>query len=75
MRSNCLQPPNHQQFSAEAKSEKEATNKQFQNEISTITRVIIHPKYRAIGLGIRLVREKLPLAGTLRGDFGCYGKI
>lgn len=38
--------------------------KQLQKEISTITRVIIHPKYRTIGLGAKIVRETLPLAGT-----------
>jgi Holliday junction resolvasome RuvABC DNA-binding subunit len=37
---------------------------QLQKEISTITRVIIHPKYRAIGLGTKIVKETLPLAGT-----------
>jgi ABC-type lipoprotein export system ATPase subunit/GNAT superfamily N-acetyltransferase len=37
---------------------------QLQKEMSTITRVIIHPKYRTIGLGIKLVKETLPLAPT-----------
>jgi hypothetical protein len=37
---------------------------QLQKEVSTITRVIIHPKYRAIGLGIKIVKGTLPLAGT-----------
>jgi ABC-type lipoprotein export system ATPase subunit/GNAT superfamily N-acetyltransferase len=32
--------------------------------LSTVSRVVIHPKYRSIGLGARLVRETLPLAGT-----------
>ncbi|KYH39677.1 MAG: Sigma 54 interacting domain protein [Candidatus Bathyarchaeota archaeon B26-2] len=32
--------------------------------ISTISRVILHPKYRSIGLGVKLVRETLPRAGT-----------
>jgi len=26
--------------------------------------VVVHPKYRSVGLGCRLVRETLPLAGT-----------
>ncbi|MEM3566323.1 MAG: ABC transporter ATP-binding protein [Candidatus Bathyarchaeia archaeon] len=39
-------------------------HQQLQKEISTITRVIIQPKYRAIGLGTKLVKETLPLAGT-----------
>jgi len=37
---------------------------QLQREVSTITRVIVHPKYRSTGLGVKLVRETLPLAGT-----------
>jgi ABC-type lipoprotein export system ATPase subunit len=37
---------------------------QLQKELSTITRVIIHPKYRSIGLGVKIVKETLPLAGT-----------
>jgi len=37
---------------------------EMQQELSTITRVIVHPKYRAIGLGVKLVKETLPLAGT-----------
>jgi len=38
--------------------------KQLQREMSTISRVIIHPKYRTIGLGVKLVKETLPKAGT-----------
>ncbi|MEM2968953.1 MAG: ABC transporter ATP-binding protein [Candidatus Bathyarchaeia archaeon] len=37
---------------------------QLQKEISTISRVIIHPKYRSIGLGAKLVAETLPQAET-----------
>jgi len=33
-------------------------------KLSVIMRVVVHPKYRTIGLGQRLVRETLPLAGT-----------
>ena len=40
------------------------TLQQLQQQLSTITRVIIHPKYRSIGLGAKLVRETLPQAGT-----------
>jgi GNAT superfamily N-acetyltransferase len=36
----------------------------LQQELSTITRVVVHPKYRTIGLGIKLVKETLPLAPT-----------
>jgi hypothetical protein len=32
--------------------------------LSIISRVVIHPKYRTIGLGTKLIRETLPLAGT-----------
>ncbi len=31
---------------------------------SRIARVIVHPKYRSIGLGVRLVRETMPTVGT-----------
>jgi len=37
---------------------------QLQQEITTISRVIIHPKYRSIGLGTKLVAETLTQAGT-----------
>jgi ABC-type ATPase with predicted acetyltransferase domain len=37
---------------------------QLQREISTISRVVIHPKYRSIGLGAKLVAETLPQTGT-----------
>jgi ABC-type ATPase with predicted acetyltransferase domain len=38
--------------------------KQLQQEISTISRVVIHPKYRSIGLGAKLIGETLTQAGT-----------
>jgi energy-coupling factor transporter ATP-binding protein EcfA2/GNAT superfamily N-acetyltransferase len=38
--------------------------KELQKEMSTITRVIVHPKYRTIGLGVKLVKETLPMAPT-----------
>ena len=37
---------------------------QLQKEISTITRVVVHPKYRTIGLGIKLVKDTLTKAET-----------
>jgi hypothetical protein len=37
---------------------------QLQKEISIVSRVIIHPKYRNIGLGEKLVRDTLLFAGT-----------
>jgi len=38
--------------------------KELNEKLSIITRVVVHPKYRTIGLGSKLVRETLPLAGT-----------
>jgi ABC-type lipoprotein export system ATPase subunit/GNAT superfamily N-acetyltransferase len=38
--------------------------KELNEKLSTISRVVVHPKYRTIGLGSKLVRETLPLAGT-----------
>jgi len=40
------------------------TIKQLQTEFSAISRVIIHPKYRSIGLGEKIVHDTLPQAGT-----------
>jgi ABC-type ATPase with predicted acetyltransferase domain len=40
------------------------TLQQLQHDISTISRVIIHPKYRSIGLGAKLVKKTLPQAET-----------
>jgi len=37
---------------------------QLQREISAISRVVIHPKYRSIGLGAKLVNETLAQTGT-----------
>ncbi len=37
---------------------------QLQTEMSIISRVIVHPKYRSIGLGAKLVLETLRQAGT-----------
>jgi len=37
---------------------------ELNRKLSVIMRVVVHPKYRTIGLGQRLVRETLPLAGT-----------
>jgi len=39
--------------------------KELNQKLSIITRVVVHPKYRTIGLGSKLVKETLPLAGTL----------
>jgi hypothetical protein len=37
---------------------------ELNQKLSIITRVVVHPKYRTIGLGTKLVSETLPLAGT-----------
>jgi ABC-type lipoprotein export system ATPase subunit/predicted N-acetyltransferase YhbS len=36
----------------------------LQREVSCISRVVVHPKYRSMGLGVRLVRETLDRVGT-----------
>jgi GNAT superfamily N-acetyltransferase len=38
--------------------------KELNEKLSIISRVVVHPKYRTIGLGTKLVQETLPLAGT-----------
>ncbi|MEM2507373.1 MAG: GNAT family N-acetyltransferase [Nitrososphaeria archaeon] len=38
--------------------------KELNEKLSLISRVVVHPKYRTIGLGAKLVKETLPLAGT-----------
>jgi ABC-type lipoprotein export system ATPase subunit/GNAT superfamily N-acetyltransferase len=38
--------------------------KRLQEEMSTISRVVVHPKYRTVGLGVRLVGETLCRVGT-----------
>ncbi|MBX5327322.1 MAG: ATP-binding cassette domain-containing protein [Candidatus Bathyarchaeia archaeon] len=40
------------------------TMKEMNQQLSIISRVVLHPKYRTIGLGARLVKETLPLVGT-----------
>jgi len=38
--------------------------RELNEKLSTISRVVVHPKYRTIGLGTKLVKETLPLVGT-----------
>jgi len=38
--------------------------REMNKKLSTISRVVVHPKYRTIGLGSRLIRETLAHAGT-----------
>jgi len=37
---------------------------EINKRLSTISRVVVHPKYRTIGLGVKLFRETLGLVGT-----------
>jgi ABC-type lipoprotein export system ATPase subunit len=36
---------------------------EINRDLTRISRVVLHPKYRTIGLGVKLVAETLPLAG------------
>jgi ABC-type lipoprotein export system ATPase subunit/GNAT superfamily N-acetyltransferase len=38
--------------------------KELNDKLSIISRVVVHPKYRTIGLGVKLVHETLAKAGT-----------
>jgi len=38
--------------------------KELNAKLCIINRVVVHPKYRTIGLGTKLIRETLPLVGT-----------
>ena len=40
------------------------TIQEMNKQLSIINRVVIHPKYRTMGLGAKLIHESLPLAGT-----------
>ena len=40
------------------------TMQEMNKQLSIINRIVIHPKYRTIGLGAKLIRETLPLVGT-----------
>jgi ABC-type ATPase with predicted acetyltransferase domain len=40
------------------------TMKEINAKLSTINRIVIHPKYRTIGLGEKIIRETLPLVGS-----------
>jgi ABC-type lipoprotein export system ATPase subunit/GNAT superfamily N-acetyltransferase len=40
------------------------TFRELQGGVSVVSRVVVHPKYRTVGLGVRLVRETLCRAGT-----------
>jgi hypothetical protein len=40
------------------------TIQEMNKKLSIINRVVIHPIYRTIGLGAKLIRETLPIVGT-----------
>ena len=40
------------------------TIREMNKQLSIISRVVIHPKYRTIGLGAKLIHETLPLVST-----------
>jgi len=40
------------------------TMRELNEKLTIINRVVVHPKYRSIGLGAKLVRDTLPLTGT-----------
>jgi ABC-type ATPase with predicted acetyltransferase domain len=40
------------------------TMQEINAKLCTINRIVIHPKYRTIGLGEKIIRETLPLAST-----------
>jgi GNAT superfamily N-acetyltransferase len=44
--------------------------RELQRDVSVISRVVVHPKYRSVGLGVKLVRDSLGLVGT-----GCVEAI
>jgi len=37
---------------------------ELNTQLSVLSRVVVHPKYRTMGLGVALVRESLPRVGT-----------
>ena len=43
---------------------RQPTIEELNQDFATISRVVLHPKYRSTGLGARLVRETLPLVGA-----------
>ena len=40
------------------------TMREINQQLSTINRIVIHPKYRAVGLGAKLIQVTLPQVGT-----------
>lgn len=55
--------PSVQTFGRKAAFGRVLTIQEVNRDLTNIARVVVHPKYRTIGLGAKLVRETLPLAG------------
>jgi len=54
----------------------EGTFQQLRKEMSTIARVVLHPKYRTTGLGVKLVKENTAISwNALRRNPRSYGPI
>jgi predicted GNAT family acetyltransferase len=47
---------------------------EMNDELGIIGQVVVHPKYRTIGLGPKLIKDTLSYAGTPLVENGCcYG--
>jgi GNAT superfamily N-acetyltransferase len=57
----CYPPPN---CFGRSKVLPKMNIQELNGKLSVIMRVVVHPKYRTIGLGSKLVHDTLPLAGT-----------
>jgi len=58
----CYPPPTC--FGRRLVLPKKMSMKELNEKLSIISRVVVHPKYRTIGLGVKLVKETLAKAGT-----------
>jgi ABC-type lipoprotein export system ATPase subunit/GNAT superfamily N-acetyltransferase len=56
--------PGPQCFGRKASGLTKYPMREINKRLGTISRVVVHPKYRTIGLGVKLVRETLGLVGT-----------
>ncbi|MZP28702.1 ABC transporter ATP-binding protein [Heliobacterium undosum] len=55
--------------------------RRLNDEVTTISRVVIHPKYRGVGLGAKLIRDTMPMTGkryvealTVMGRFNPFNE-
>jgi ABC-type transport system involved in cytochrome c biogenesis ATPase subunit len=56
--------PAPQCFGRKASGLTKYSMREINKRLSAISRVVVHPKYRTIGLGVKLVKETLKLVGT-----------